>query len=346
MRYYRYDFKAPLPGLPTARAGLAYGEAGRSDPGPGEVLVGVRASALNFVDLVNLSGMFAGIDGVVPLLDGAGEVLAVGPGVTRFRAGDRVVGNPNMRWLAGEPAPDGWGTVLGCTTDGMLRDEAVLPEWSLVHLPDSLSFAEGASLPCAGLSAWNSLRGGPTGKATAPGETVLIQGTGGVSLFALQFAKASGCRVIATTSTQEKMDRLKSLGADHVVNYVEHPEWAKKVLDFTGGRGVDLVVEVGGPNTLPQSLETLRVGGRLALIGIVAGLGSIDFMHLLAINQKVLTVFANGMGSRRDLDMMLRFVDQNGIRPVIDRIFPFEEAPDAFRHFGNRRHVGKVLIAN
>jgi NADPH:quinone reductase-like Zn-dependent oxidoreductase len=346
MRHYRYDFSKPLPGLSTARVGLAYGEAPQPDPGRGEVVVAVRASSLNFVDLVTLSGAFAGAEGVVPLLDGAGEVVAVGPGVTRFRVGDRVVGNPNMLWLAGEPGPDGWGAVLGATMDGMLRDFAALPESALVHLPESLSYEDGASLPCAGLSAWNSLRGGPTGKTTAPGETVLVQGTGGVSLFALQFAKASGCRVIATTSTPEKMARMKALGADHVINYVEHPQWAKEVLELTGGRGVDLVVEVGGPNTLPQSVETLRVGGRLALIGIVAGMGSIDFTHLLPVNQKVLTIFANGMGSRRDLDMMLRFVEQQEIHPVIDRVFPFEGAVDAFLHFGHRKHVGKVLIAN
>jgi NADPH:quinone reductase-like Zn-dependent oxidoreductase len=327
-----------------ARGGIKAAEGPERAPGPGEVAVTVRASSLNFVDLVNLSGMIAGSDGIVPLLDGAGEVAAVGPGVTRFRAGDRVVGNPNLLWLAGEPGPDGWGDVLGCTRDGMLTERAVLPETGLVRLPDSLSFAEGASLPCAGLSAWNSLRGGPTGKTTAPGETVLVQGTGGVSLFALQFAKASGCRVIATTSTPQKAARLTAMGADHVINYTEHPEWAGQVLELTGGRGVDLAVEVGGPNTFPQSIQSLRIGGRLAFIGIVAGMGSVDFQHLVAINQKVLTVFANGMGSRRDLEAMLRFVDQEGIRPVIDRVFPFAEAEDAFRHFGNRRHVGKVVI--
>ena len=346
MRYYRYDFQSPLPGLELARAGIRFGEASQPEPGHGEVVVAVRASSLNFVDLVNLSGMFPGADGIIPLLDGAGEVVAVGPGVTRFRIADRVLANPNFLWLAGEPGPDSWGGALGCTTDGMLCDAAVLHESALVHLPASLSFAEGASLPCAGLSAWNSLRGGPTGKTTAPGETVLIQGTGGVSVFALQFAKASGCKVIATTSTPEKMERLKALGADHVINYSEHPQWAGKVLELTGGRGVDLAVEVGGPNTLPQSVASMRIGGRIALIGIVAGLGSIDYMHLLPINHKVLTIFANGMGSRRDLEAMLRFVDSQGIRPVIDRVFPFTEAPEAYRHFGHRRHVGKVIIEN
>jgi NADPH:quinone reductase-like Zn-dependent oxidoreductase len=336
----------PLPGLAMARGGIKLAEGPERAPGPGEVAVAVRASSLNFVDLVNLSGMIPGSDGIVPLLDGAGEIVRVGPGVTRFHVGDRVVGNPNLLWLAGEPGPDGWGEVLGCTRDGMLTEQAILPESGLVRLPDSLSFEEGASLPCAGLSAWNSLRGGPTGKTTAPGETVLVQGTGGVSLFALQFAKASGCKVIATTSTSDKAARLTAMGADHVINYIDHPEWAGQVLELTGGRGVDLAVEVGGPNTFPQSIGSLRIGGRLAFIGIVAGMGSVDFQHLVAINQKVLTVFANGMGNRRDLEAMLRFVDQEGIRPVIDRVFPFAEAQDAFRHFGNRRHVGKVIIGD
>jgi NADPH:quinone reductase-like Zn-dependent oxidoreductase len=346
MKRYAYDATSIIGGVPGAALGLRKDEIVSPLPGPGQVHVEVRASSLNFVDLVTLSGALPGADGLVPLLDGAGIVTAIGSGVTRWRAGDRVLANPNQLWLAGEPAPDCSGVVLGCTTDGMLCEVASIPEFGLVAIPESLTFEQAASLPCAGLSAWNSLRGGPTARACDPGETILIQGTGGVSLFALQFAKAMGCKVIATTSSADKEKKLKALGADETINYVECADWASEVLRMTGGIGVDLVVEVGGPNTLPQSVRAARVGGRIALIGIVAGMGSIDYAQLLPINHKVLTVFANGMGSRRDLEAMLRLVDHEGIRPVIDAVFPFNRAEDAFRHFAHRRHIGKVVIAH
>lgn len=178
-----------------------------------------------------------------------------------------------------------------------------------------------------------------------PGGTVVTQGTGGVALFAVQFAKAMGCRVIATTSTEAKAERLKALGADAVVNYRETPAWGAEVLALTDGLGADLIVEVGGPDTLPQSIVAARVGGRIAMVGIVGGMGAIDYADMLPINHKVLTLFANGMGSRRDLEDMLRFVDANGIRPTIDSRHPFEDAAGAIAHFAGRGHVGKVVIA-
>jgi NADPH:quinone reductase-like Zn-dependent oxidoreductase len=190
------------------------------------------------------------------------------------------------------------------------------------------------------------LRGGPARYAVTPGSTILTQGTGGVSLFAVQFAKAMGCRVIATTSSAAKAEKLKQLGADEVINYVETPEWSQRVLDLTGGVGADLVVEVGGPNTIGQSILAASIGGRIAMVGVVAGMGSIDYADMLAVNHKVLTLFANGMGSRRDLEEMLRFVATQNLTAQIDSIFPFERASEAIRHFAERRHIGKVVISH
>jgi len=325
--------------------GMSLIEATLPEPGPGQVRVAIKSNSLNFVDVLNLWGNFP-VEGRVPLMDGAGVVLSVGEGVTRFRQGDRVVANPHANWVAGGPTPGTTGLVLGIVVDGMLAQEVNVPEEWLVAIPAAISFEAAASLPCAGLSAWNSLMGGPGKYHVVPGGTVLTQGTGGVALFALQFAKAMGCRVIATTSSVAKGEKLKSMGADAVINYVETPEWGGKVLEMTDGIGVDLVVEVGGPNTLPQSLVAAKVGGRIAMVGIVGGMGSIDYTQMLPINHKVLTLFANGMGSRRDLEELLQFVACNGIDPVIDSVFPFEEAAAAYRHFEDRKHVGKVVISH
>lgn len=345
MRSYRFSASASAKPVPGAPIGLELTDGPIGAPLPGEVQVAVKASAVNFVDLISFQGSFP-VDGRIPLLDGAGEVLAVGGGVTTFKPGDRVVANPHASWVAGPPAPGMVGTVLGITTDGLLAETANLPATALVHLPQAIGFNVGASLPCAGLSAWNSLQGGPARYGVTPGSTVLVQGTGGVSLFALKFAKAMGCRVIATTSSGAKADKLKSLGADAVVNYVERPDWGYEVLALTDGLGVDLVVEVGGPNTLPQSILAARAGGRIAMVGIVGGMGSIDYANLLPINHKVLTLFANGMGSRHDLEEMLRFVAANAIETEIDSIFPFDQAVAAIGHFAGRGHVGKVLISH
>lgn len=345
MQTYRYAAAQPDTAMPGVAMELTLRDEPPLPPGPGQVQVAVRANSLNFVDLACLSGAFP-VAGRIPLLDGAGEICTVGRGVTRFAVGDRVVANPHASWIAGPPAPATTGSVLGIATDGMLAEVVTLPESFLVPLPDTMDFETAAALPCAGLSAWNSLRGGPARYGIAPGSTVLVQGTGGVALFALQFARAMGCRVIATTSSAAKATTLRSLGADAVIDYVENPGWGVHVLELTDGIGVDLAVEVGGPNTLPQSIIATRAGGRIALVGIVAGMGSIDYRDMLAINHKVLTLFANGMGSRSDLEEMLRFVAFNDITPVIDSCHAFTAAPDAFAHFAARRHVGKVVITH
>jgi len=344
MKAYRFDASKTLEGVYGAAIGLTLREEEAPAPGPGQVLVRMRANSLNFVDLVCLSGAFP-VDGKIPLMDGAGVVEAIGPGVMRWTIGDRVLANPNLLWLAGEPEPSTAGVVLGITAEGVLAELVTLPEAGLVAIPESISFEQAASLPCAGLSAWSSLNGGPTRRGVLPGDTILTQGTGGVSMFAVQFAKAMGCRVISTTSSAAKMERLKAMGSDEVINYIETPEWGAKVLELTGGLGVDLVVEVGGPNTLPQSIMASKVGGRIAMVGIVGGMGSIDYRHMMGVNHKVLTLFANGMGNRLDLEAMLRFVAQNKIQPVIDSVYPFEKAEDAYRFFSSRGHIGKVVIA-
>lgn len=344
MKRYVFGRGAGLRPVPGAPVGLALEEVDAPKPRAGEVLVAIRANSLNFVDLNCFSGAFP-VDGRIPLLDGTGEVLEVGAGVTLFAPGDRVVANPHASWLAGVPRPESVGEVLGITTDGMLAEEVIQREDSLVRIPDALDFVTAASLPCAGLSAWSSLMGGPARFAVAPGSTVLTLGTGGVSLFAVQLARAMGCRVIATTSSASKATRLESLGAAAVVNYQETPEWGARVLELTNGVGVDLVVEVGGPNTLPQSIRATKAGGRIAMVGIVGGLGSIDYVDMLPINHKVLTLFANGMGSRADLEDLLRFAAETGLEPVIDSTFGFDRAADAIAHFAGRGHVGKVVIA-
>jgi len=345
MKTYQYDAAKIIENVWGAQVGLSVRKVGELTPGHDQVRVRMKAHSLNFVDLICFSGAFP-VDSRVPLLDGAGIIDAVGAGVTKWKVGDRVVANPHSNWLAGAPTRDTTGAVLGIATDGTLGESVLLAESGVVAIPASIGFEAAASLPCAGLSAWNSLMGGPTRRAVSPGSTILTLGTGGVSLFAVQFAKAMGCRVIATTSSVDKTERLKALGADAVINYKDTAEWGAAVLELTAGQGVDLVVEVGGPNTLPQSLIAAKVGGRVAMVGIVGGMGNIDYAHLLPINHKILSLYANGMGNRRDLEDMLRFVEINNIKPVIDSVHAFDKAEDAIRHFASRAHIGKVVISH
>lgn len=345
MKAYHLTPETRIEGIPGTALGLVLRTHEDPHPGPGQVCMRVRATALNFVDLIFLSGAVPGMSGLVPLIDGAGEIVAVGPGVTRVAVGDRVVANPHQSWLAGELSPESSGVYLGGTVNGTLSEYAVLPEYGVVRMPAHLRFEEAAALPCAGMSAWSSVTGGARRLGVIPGETVLIQGTGGVSLFALQFAKLFGARVIATTSTAAKAERMRAMGAEAVINYVDTPEWGTKVLELTGGRGVDLVVEVGGANTLPQSIQCTRPGGRIAMLGIVAGMGVVDFGRLTPIMEKALVLFGNSTGSRADLVNMIRAIELHQLRPVVDKVFPFDQAADAYRHFASRAHVGKVVIA-
>ncbi|MFN8626754.1 MAG: NAD(P)-dependent alcohol dehydrogenase [Candidatus Binatia bacterium] len=345
MQAYYLTPETRIEGIPGTVLGLVARTGEEPRPSAGQVCMRVHAAALNFVDLVFLSGGVPGLSGLVPLIDGAGEIVAVGAGVTQVAVGDRVVANPHQSWIAGELSPESSGVYLGGTVNGMLAEYAVLPEHGVVRMPAHLSFAEAAALPCAGMSAWSSVTGGARRLGVIPGETVLIQGTGGVSLFALQFAKLLGARVIATTSTAAKAERMKAMGAEAVINYVDHPDWGAKTLELTGGRGVDLVVEVGGANTLPQSIQCTRAGGRIAMLGIVAGMGAVEFSRLTPIMQKALVLFGNSTGSRADLVNMIRAIELHQLRPVVDKVFPFAQAADAYRHFASRAHVGKVVIS-
>ncbi|HSV53904.1 MAG TPA: NAD(P)-dependent alcohol dehydrogenase [Burkholderiaceae bacterium] len=320
--------------------GLVLREHARPEPGPGEVLVRVHAVSLNFREIMIL------IQGryplpvkpdVVAVSDGAGEVVAVGERVTRTRVGDRVIASIFPRWQDG-PFGIAHADQLGGSLDGMLTQYRALNEDALVPVPSHLSYEEAATLPCAGVTAWNALFGG---KTVLPGESVLTLGTGSVSLFALQFAKMAGARVIATTSSGEKAQRLRALGADEVVNYRDLPQWAAEVRRLTGGRGVDHVVEVGGA-TLAQSLQACAMGGELALIGSVAGGGAaVEVNTLIASGASVRPI---AVGSRAQLANMARAIGANAARPVIDRVFTFDQAPAAFAYYAEGKCFGKVVV--
>jgi NADPH:quinone reductase-like Zn-dependent oxidoreductase len=306
------------------------------EPAAGEVLVRVKASSLNFRDLAILMGWspFPVQPGRIPLSDAAGEVEAVGAGVTRFKAGDRVVDSFYPTWFGGErlAAFDFYGT----ERDGWLTEYKVVSAESLILAPPHLTFEEAATLPCAGVTAWSALAG------VGPGDTVLTQGTGGVSLFALQLAKVLGARVIATTSSAGKAERLKALGADSVIDYVANPEWADTARALTDGRGVDRIVEVGGPGTLAQSIKAVKYAGHISLVGaLAAGSAGMDFMKVFMSQA---TYQCIGTGSRSDLEELCRVLAAHAVHPVIDRVFSLDEAKAAWTHFADRRLFGKVVI--
>ena len=305
----------------------------------------VRASSLNYRDLMVLKGGGRGPTkfGVVPLSDGAGEVAAVGDGVTRVKIGDRIAGCFDPRWFGGPIKPDYLTDRLGASLDGMLAEYAVLSEEALAHIPSHLSFEEAATLPCAAVTAWVALTGH---RRVTAGDTVLTQGSGGVSVFALQLARVLGARVIATTSTADKAERLKALGASDVINYTETPDWDEKVRrELTDGRGVDCVAEIGGPGTIAMSLKALAVGEHISLIGgslSPSGTG----LDPLLLTGRGITLGSISVGSRADFEAMNRAIALHRLRPVIDRTFPFADAKEAYRHFEGREHLGKVVITH
>ena len=327
---------------PSGIDGLRIAERPIPQPGRGEVLVRIRAATLNYRDLLTIKGGYGSRQKfpLVPLSDAAGVVEARGPDVTRFKVGDRVFNSFFQAWLDGEPDEQKLASAPGGMLPGVLAEYRVFPETALLHTPQHISDAEAAALPCAGLTAWGAV---VKFGATVPGNTVLIQGTGGVSVFALQFAKLAGARVIATSSIESKIERLRELGADETINYRAHPDWGKQARAVTGGRGVDLVVEVGGAGTLNESLRAVRIGGTLAMIGVLAGPANDLRLPLVVMQQ--LRLQGVTVGSREDLQSMTRAVTQHRFRPVIDKIFPFESASDAFRHMAEGRHFGKVAIA-
>jgi len=306
-------------------------------PGAGEILVRLRASSLNYHDyLVAARGLAE--DRRVPMSDGAGEVLAVGQGVSEFAVGDRVVSTFFPTWIDGPGRLDDMASVPGDGVDGYARELAVMPAAGFTRAPAGYSHAEAATLTCAGVTAWRALV--PHGPVS-PGQTVLVMGTGGVSIIALQLAKAMGASVIATSSSDEKLERLKALGADHVVNYRTTEAWGRKVFELSDG-GVDHVVEVGGPGTLDQSMEATRVHGHIAFIGVLTGFqGPVNTGLLMTRQIRLQGVI---VGSRRDQLDLVRAVEANAIKPVIDRNYPLEALADAFRHQESGRHFGKICV--
>jgi len=334
MRAYRlHDFSGPdawrLEDLPSPK------------PGPGEVLVRVRAASINYRDLMIARGEYNPKMKLprIPLSDCAGEVAACGPGATKFRPGERVSCNFMARWESGPLDDAKTRSALGGEIDGVLAQEVVLPECGLVHVPDHLSFNEAATLPCAALTAWHAIF--ETGAGLTPGSTVLTMGTGGVSVFAIQFAKMAGFRVIATSSADAKLAKAHELGATETINYRKTPDWDKAVREMTDGEGVDLVVEVGGAGTLGKSLHAVKTGGTVVLIGVLTGRGEVDPIPILMRGVRVQGVF---VGSRTMFEAMNRAVSFGRLAPVIDRVYPFNEAPKALQQLAEGSHVGKIVI--
>lgn len=319
---------------------LVLAEKPKPVPGPNEILVRVEAVSLNYRDLMYVKGIFpSAARPLVPMSDGAGVVIAVGDAVTKFKIGDRVASLFFQDWTDGPISAEIMESALGGARQGMFAEYVALPEDGAIAVPETYSSAEAATLPCAALTAWNALF--EHGPITA-GETVVVQGTGGVSIFALQFAKLHGAKVIATSSSDEKLARARSLGADATINYKTTPEWGQAILDLTGGRGADHIIEVGGGGTLAQSLEAVRYGGSVSLIGVLTG--TADTVNPLPVLLKSIDLRGIYVGSRAMFARMNRAIAANDVKPVIDRVFPFTEAREAFHHLENGRHFGKVVV--
>jgi NADPH:quinone reductase-like Zn-dependent oxidoreductase len=330
--------------LPKGGAGIdALVKVERPDPKPSyrQVLVKVKACSLNFRDLGIVRGSYRMPvrENLIPLSDGAGEVVETGLGVTRVKVGDRVAGCFFQRWAGGEAPPDVHASALGGGIDGMLAEYAVLEEDGTVKIPEHLSLEEGATLPCAGVTVWHAMM--EHAKLIA-GHTVLLQGTGGVSIFGLQLARAMGIGVIITSSSDEKLARAKALGASHGINYVTTPDWEKAAQRLTGGRGVDHVVEVGGAATFARSFGAIRVGGKISMIGGLSGPATELNPGLIFARRA--NVQGISVGSMQMFEAMNRAIAANGIKPVLDKVFPFDEAQAAYRYMAAGAHLGKIVI--
>ena len=309
------------------------------EPGPGEVLVGIRAVSLNYRDLLMVRGAYNPRMKLprIPCSDGAGEVREVGEGVTAWKPGDRVAGIFMQNWLDGPLTVFRSKGALGGDIDGTLTDCMVFKETGLVAIPEHLSFQEAATLPCAGVTAWNALNACDL----KPGQTVLIQGTGGVSIFALQFARLRGARVIGISSSDEKLERARGMGLDAGLNYRDNPEWDRWVLDLTDGEGADLVVEVGGAGTLERSLKALRIGGTIAQVGVLAG--AADEMPIPLVLRKLARIHGIYVGSRRDFVEMNRAIRLTALRPVGEN-FHWAQAREVFERMEEASHFGKLVL--
>ena len=314
------------------------------EPRHGEVLVKHEAASLNYRDAIISLGQypFHQIENVIPGSDAAGQVVSVGDEVSRFKKGDRVSGNFMLGYHSGALDVPAMISALGGGVDGVMQSYRVYPENSLVKIPDYLSFEEAATLPCAALTAYNALYGLPSCQLR-PGQWVLTLGTGGVSIFGLQIAKAAGARVVSTTSSDEKMNFLKKLGADKVINYKTHPEWGALAREATGGEGFHHVIEVGGPGTMKQSLASIRIGGVISIIGFVGKSDQAEptassTLSQLAILRPIL------VGSRSMYEEMIEGMTVSKTKPVVDKVFPFNQLKEAYDHLWEQKHIGKVVV--
>ncbi|HSG31905.1 MAG TPA: NAD(P)-dependent alcohol dehydrogenase [Thermodesulfobacteriota bacterium] len=314
--------------------------------GPNDVLIDMKAWSLNYRDLSMLRGGYYRNDKVktnpplIPLSDGAGEVVSVGNSVTRFKKGDRVAGIFFQTWISGDLTDEQIGSALGGAIDGVLAEKVVLNENGVVKIPDNLNYHEAATLPCAAVTAWQALNFNPV----KPDDTVLMLGTGGVSIFALQFVKAEGAKAIITSSSDEKLEMARKLGADHTINYKEHPDWEKEVLKITDGQGVDNVIEVGGAGTLEKSITSAKVSGRISLIGVLSGQPEQNPSPVM-IMLKRLTLQGIYVGSRDMFESMNKVIEANDIKPVIGKTFEFENATESFDYLKSGSHFGKIVIS-
>ena len=314
---------------------------------PGMVLIKVHAVSLNYRDLMVVKGLYNPKMALprIPCSDGAGEVVAIGEDVTRVKVGDRVCGIFMQRWLDGPPTAEKSKDALGGDVDGMLTEYALLHEQGVVRFPEHLSYEEASTLPCAGVTAWNALlHAGDPANPIEPGATVVIQGTGGVSIFALQFGKLLGARVLGTSSSEEKLSRARSVGLDEGCNYKARPDWSKWVSESTANKGADRIIEVGGAGTFGQSLRAARVGGTIAQIGVLSGGSTTDPVALAPILHKQLRVQGIYVGSRVMFEQMNAAISKAGLHPVVDRVFDFHQSAEAFAHMESASHFGKIVI--
>jgi NADPH:quinone reductase-like Zn-dependent oxidoreductase len=310
------------------------------EPSANQIVVKIAAVSLNYRDLMVTTGLY---DPrlqlpMTPCSDGAGEVVAIGKDVIDWKVGDKVTGTFFQGWVDGEATDSKCSKSLGHSYGGVLAQYAVFEQEGAIRIPKGFTYEEAACLPCAALTAWNALTSDPK---LEPGKRVLIQGSGGVSIFALQFAKTMELKIIATSGSDEKLKRLKQLGASHGINYKAVPEWGKEVRKLSGGEGVHHVVEVGGAGTFMQSLDAVRRGGQISLIGVLAGAGTIDPRKILMKGVRVQGIY---VGSRKMFEDMNKAIERKGIKPVIDKVFKFEEAPDALRYMQSGNHFGKIVI--
>ena len=321
---------------------LKIAERDRPEPGPGEVLLQMKAASLNYRDLLvplRGYGSFTGTLPLVPISDGAGEVVKIGPGVTRASPGDRACPMFMQKWIAGEPDLTRIASTLGGPMDGVMQQCMVVNEQGLAKVPKYLTDEEAATLPCAALTAWSAL---VTEGNVRAGDTVLVQGTGGVSLFALQFAKLLGAGVIVISSSDDKLNRAVAMGADEGINYAKVPEWGKVARKRSGGDGVDHIIEVGGERTLPQSLRAIRPGGTISMIGVLSGANMAVSLGLIVTRKVRLQGIT--VGHRDGFEAMTRAMARNRVKPVIDRVFAFEELKEAMEYLRQGKHFGKICI--